>query len=195
MLDYLSNQHKRDKPAVLLMHGLYSNGLVWFANDIQYNVPFILAESGYDVWIASSRATTKSKHHIKFQEKDYAYWDYTLEDIGRYDLPAFIDFILEKTGQSNLSYVCNSMGCTELLISASLSPEYFTSAINLVVALAPLSRLAYTEKEPNFWYFDYLEWITPWVVDKWAIYDWTPEIPITFALFLFAMDLLSFERA
>ena len=109
-----------DKPAVLLMHGLYSNDLVWFANEPNSSLPFMLAEAGYDVWLGSSRATHSSEQHLFFTDKDWQYWDYSLEDIGMLDLPAFINFILGHTGKESLSYISHSLGGTNILLGASL---------------------------------------------------------------------------
>lgn len=40
------------------------------------------------------------------------YWNFSFEEMGIYDLPAEIDFILEKTGQEKLSYIGHSQGTT-----------------------------------------------------------------------------------
>lgn len=45
-------------------------------------------------------------------------------EIGLYDSPAEIDFILNKTNQKKLFHVCVSEGCTELYVMTSLKPEY-----------------------------------------------------------------------
>lgn len=38
------------------------------------------------------------------------FWDFNYIDMGRHDTPAFIDFVLEKTGQEQLTYIGHSQG-------------------------------------------------------------------------------------
>lgn len=57
--------------------------------------------------------------------------------MGTIDVPAFIDFILAKTGNENLSYVGHSEGTTQMFMGLSLMPEYFKQKVNLFAAMAP----------------------------------------------------------
>ena len=41
------------------------------------------------------------------------------------DLPAFIDFILDKTGLEDISYIGHSQGTTEFFLGGTILPEYF----------------------------------------------------------------------
>ena len=45
--------------------------------------------------------------------------------MGTIDSPAFIDFILEKTGLQTLTYMGHSEGTTQMFLGASLLPDYF----------------------------------------------------------------------
>ena len=54
-------------------------------------------------------------------------------------MPAFIDHILEVTGQEQLTYVGHSQGTTQVFMGASLLPEYYTAKINLMVGLGPVA--------------------------------------------------------
>lgn len=64
--------------------------------------------------------------------------------MGTKDVPAFIDFILEKTGQSKLSYIGHSEGTTQFFIGSSLLPDYYQSKVNLYLAVTPIVRLHHT---------------------------------------------------
>lgn len=44
-------------------------------------------------------------------------------EMAHYDIPAMIYYILEKTGQKNISYIGHSMGTTGLFAANSLMPE------------------------------------------------------------------------
>ncbi|KAJ4429105.1 hypothetical protein ANN_26106 [Periplaneta americana] len=45
-------------------------------------------------------------------------------EMGMYDMPATIDYILATTGENRLSYISHSMGANMLLVMASMRPDY-----------------------------------------------------------------------
>ena len=55
---------------------------------------FMLSDAGYDVWLGNNRGSKHSLKHIKYNSKQYEFWDYTSETMGLYDIKAQIDFIL-----------------------------------------------------------------------------------------------------
>jgi len=51
-------QEKKDgvqKPAVLLMHGMLCDMNFWTVNEADMNIPYILVDQGYDVWLGNNR--------------------------------------------------------------------------------------------------------------------------------------------
>lgn len=100
---------------------------------------YLLYDNGYDVWMGNCRGTRPSRGHVRFnstgaQRKQY--WSFSLHEIGIYDLPASIDYILEKTNQSQLHYVGYSQGTTLFFIMTSIRPEYNEKIISMI-AMAP----------------------------------------------------------
>jgi pimeloyl-ACP methyl ester carboxylesterase len=69
------------------------------------------------------------------------YWNFSFEEMGLYDLPAEIDFILSKTGQSKVSLVGHSEGTTQTFIGLSMKYDYFKEKVNVFIALAPVVHL------------------------------------------------------
>ena len=66
--------------------------------------------------------------------------------MGTYDVPAFTDFILNKTHGKNkigklAAYIGHSEGTTQFFIGSSLKPEYYKEKVNLFIAMAPIVRL------------------------------------------------------
>ena len=61
--------------------------------------------------------------------------------MGRYDIPASIDYVLEKTGEQKLVYVGHSLGCT-LFYIAMIEQPYLNSKIELMISLAPTTSVA-----------------------------------------------------
>ena len=65
-----------------------------------------IAESGYDVWLGNNRGTRYSNFNQNIDtEASAEYWDFSWAEMGLYDVPAFIDKILEVTGQANVTYI------------------------------------------------------------------------------------------
>ncbi|XP_022178043.1 gastric triacylglycerol lipase-like [Myzus persicae] len=102
-----------------------------------------LADAGYDVWLANSRGNTYSRKHVSLNYKQKSYWNFSLHEIGTYDLPAAVDYILMKTNTSQLHYIGYSMGTTVFYIMASARPEY-QSKIRSQISLAPVAYFTHT---------------------------------------------------
>lgn len=71
---------------------------------------YLLADAGYDVWMGNARGTEMSREHAWLNASEPTYWDYSWQDIGQEDLPAFIDYVLAITNNDKLSYVGFSQG-------------------------------------------------------------------------------------
>ena len=62
------------------------------------------------------------------------------DEMGKYDIPAVINFIINTTGKSKLLYVGHSMGCAMFFIAMTYHPE-LNSKIELMFALGPAANL------------------------------------------------------
>ncbi|KAL6010282.1 hypothetical protein ACLOJK_000713 [Asimina triloba] len=129
---------------VLLQHGLIMDGVTWLLNSPDQSFAFILADNGYDVWIANSRGTKWSSGHTSLgSSDDPAFWDWSWDELAAYDLPAFVEYVQEQTGQ-NMYYVGHSLGT--LMALASLSQR---KLVNMLRAAALLSPIAYLGQMPS----------------------------------------------
>ncbi|KAI4308368.1 hypothetical protein L6164_031458 [Bauhinia variegata] len=61
---------KADKPPVLLQHGILSDSATWLFNTPVESLAFILADNGYDVWLANTRGTRYSNRHTSLSIDD-----------------------------------------------------------------------------------------------------------------------------
>lgn len=135
---------------------------------------YLLYDNGYDVWMGNFpyfiflhlntdilslcfysiclikgnvRGTRPSRGHTRYDpagKQRKAYWSFSLHQIGIYDLPASIDYILEQTNRSQLAYVGFSQGTTLFFIMTSVRPEY-NAKIRQMVAMAPVVYITHSQ--------------------------------------------------
>ncbi|XP_017075154.2 LOW QUALITY PROTEIN: lipase 1 [Drosophila eugracilis] len=139
---YILTLHRIPRPGakpVLLVHGLEDTSSTWIVMGPHSGLGYFLYANGYDVWMGNVRGNRYSRGHMKLNpNSDKAYWSFTWHEIGMYDLPAMIDYVLKKTGSQKLSYFGHSQGTTSFFVMASSRPEY-NSKIHLMSALAPVA--------------------------------------------------------
>lgn len=70
------------------------------------------------------RGTEFSKSHLYLSKSNPKYWNFSLDEIAKYDLPAIIDYILIKTNQTAAHYVGHSQGTTVIMAMLSILPQY-----------------------------------------------------------------------
>ncbi|CAH1402322.1 unnamed protein product [Nezara viridula] len=125
---------------ILLQHGILCSSAGWLLSRPDKALGFILADQGYDVWMPNSRGNTYSRMHKSLNIHSAEYWDFSFHEMGYYDLPACIDYILRQTGYPKLEYIGHSQGTSIFFILASTRPEY-NEKISYMSALAPIAYL------------------------------------------------------
>ncbi|XP_029158382.1 lipase 1-like [Nylanderia fulva] len=61
---------------VLLVHGAFNDDSVWITLGKGKALAYLLADQGYDVWLANMRGTTYSRKHISLSTSDWKFWDF-----------------------------------------------------------------------------------------------------------------------
>lgn len=64
--------------------------------------------------------------------------------MGKYDIPASIQYVLTKTEQTSLSYIGHSLGCAVFFIAMAYRPE-LNAKIDVMIALAPVTAQAHSQ--------------------------------------------------
>ncbi|KAJ3658396.1 hypothetical protein Zmor_010136 [Zophobas morio] len=126
------------RPPVLLMHGFSACSGEFVSLGPERGLGYILADAGYDVWLANARGTAHSRKHISIDPdlNPEQFFNFTWHEIAIYDVANSIDYILEVNGDESVYYVGHSQGTTVFLVLASTIPEY-NNKIKLANLMAP----------------------------------------------------------
>ena len=137
-----SNNSTKKRPVALLQHGLLDVDSTWVINFPQQSLGFILADAGYDVWLGSVRGDTNGLGHVKFNSSiDEEFWDFSFNEMAKFDLSAMIYYILNQTHQSDLFYVGHSQG-TLIGFILFTEPE-IQKRVKLFLALGPVANVGH----------------------------------------------------
>ncbi|EFN72533.1 Lipase 1 [Camponotus floridanus] len=137
---YLLTLHRipggNDSLPVLLQHGLLGSSADWLVLGKDKAFAYLLADQGYDVWLANFRGNIYSRAHVSLSPSNPTFWDFSFHEMGIYDLPAMITFITNMRSQPLHTYIGHSMGTTSFFIMASERPK-ISKMVQMMVALAP----------------------------------------------------------
>lgn len=90
----------------------------------------------------NARGNTFSRNHTTLNPDNIEFWQFSWHEIGYYDLPAAIDFILAKTEHEKLICAGHSQGGSVLTVLLSDRPEY-NEKVSSVHLMAPAIFLKY----------------------------------------------------
>ncbi|XP_050061037.1 gastric triacylglycerol lipase-like [Aphis gossypii] len=123
---------------VFLQHGVVASSADWIINGPKKALAYQLADNGFDVWLGNSRGNTYSRTHKSLSPDSEEFWNFSFHEMGIYDLPATIDYVLERTNRSQLYYIGHSMGSCMFFVMCSMRPEY-NYKIRAQISLAPVA--------------------------------------------------------
>ncbi|XP_029202026.2 gastric triacylglycerol lipase-like [Acropora millepora] len=132
------------RSVVFLQHGLLSTSSDWITNLPNQSLGFILADAGFDVWMGNVRGNTYGLRHIKFPLHSDQFWNFSWDEIARYDIPAMLKFVTRMTSQSSLYYVGYSQGTTIAFAEFSRN-KIVAKMVKTFFALAPVTTVGNTK--------------------------------------------------
>ncbi|XP_037779598.1 gastric triacylglycerol lipase-like [Penaeus monodon] len=129
---------RHPRPPILLQHCLLCSSAEFVMNTPDKALAYLLADSGYDVWMGNVRGNTYSKNHVSLSPSQKEFWQFSWAEMGYYDLPAIIDYVLNTTQAEDLYYVGFSMGTTIFWAMMNDRPEY-NQKVHVMVGLGPVA--------------------------------------------------------
>jgi lysosomal acid lipase/cholesteryl ester hydrolase len=135
---------KRQNP-VFLMHGILATAADFLVTGPEIALAFLLADNDYDVWLGNARGNKFSTEHRNYSSSSKEFWTFSWHEIGFYDLPAMIDYMLNETKALKAFYVGHSQGTTAFLVMLSTRPEYN----NKIIEAHLMAPSAFRKKLPR----------------------------------------------
>lgn len=75
---------------------------------------FKMVRAGFDVWLGNQRGNKYSLiqgGHTKLKPmSDPQFWEFSWNDFGYYDAPAFVDYVRHITNQTKVTWIGHSQG-------------------------------------------------------------------------------------
>jgi len=144
----INSKNEKRQPA-LLVHGLLDNGFTWIFKHKDHNFAEVLVDAGYDVWIGNNRGTTVSHEHIDRINHDWThsnseFWDFSIDEIAKYDMPSMVDYILEITNSEKIVYAGHSLGSVQFLVQSAINPDFINQKIKAFIGMAPVFHIYHT---------------------------------------------------
>lgn len=130
---------------MLLLLGLGCSAADFVLGGNGASLAYLLAGNEYDVWLGNVRGNIFSQNHQILKNTSHDFWDFSFHEIGVYDLPAIIDYALNKLNGTSLTYLGYSQGTTAFFVLLSMKPDY-NFKISTAHLMAPVAYMRY----PNF---------------------------------------------
>ena len=80
------------------------------------------------------------------------FWDFSFAQMGKYDIPAVLEFIDQNSEFDKITLVAHSQGTSASLYGMVKEPEVYNKYLNLFVMIGPVARLSHTQSE----FLDYI---------------------------------------
>ncbi|CAE7621701.1 unnamed protein product [Symbiodinium microadriaticum] len=123
------------RPPLLLMHGLMQDAESFLCGGSK-SLAHALAHAGYDVWLGNNRGNKYSQGHVSLPSTDERFWDFCIDDLAHFDVPAIVNYIIRHTAYKKLAYVGFSQGTAQAFAALCRHSE-LGRRVSIFVALAP----------------------------------------------------------
>jgi polyhydroxyalkanoate synthase len=133
------HRHRASGPPVLVVHGISSNHRSWDLSP-ERSLAVALQAAGRDAWLLDLRGHGEAHVGVDGREQRSGW---SIEDYGRYDIPAAISHIRAETGAEKVGYVGHSLGG---MVAAIYNAIHGDEALSALVVVA--SPVEFSDPEP-----------------------------------------------
>ncbi|WIA20837.1 hypothetical protein OEZ85_005188 [Tetradesmus obliquus] len=163
------NNKPGPRPVVLLHHGITLSSACWTLLNANESSAYILADAGFDVWMANTRGNTFSRGNYKHSYRDPEYWYHSMDEYALIDLPAQVNTALAVTGAPKLAVVGHSQGGSLAYAMLAAMPE-MNEKVSVVAHLGPVVFLdflrapflkAFSETRNDLFFYNWLGELLP----------------------------------
>lgn len=133
-----SKRFRPTKGPAFLYHGLMQGGDIWVLNGPEQSLGFVLADSGYDVWLGSTRSSKFSYGHVTYKRTDSEFWNWDWDDLVSQDLPSMLRFVHTQANQP-IYFIGYSQGT--MTGFATFTQRDVASLVKKAAMLSPIAYL------------------------------------------------------
>lgn len=127
----------RNGKVIYMHHGLLMDCEIWVTMlEKNFNLPFVLYDLGYDVWLGNNRGNKYSQKHLFTKADTEKFWDFSIDEFALFDIPDTINYILTHTKKEKLTYIGFSQGTAQAFASLSINPE-LNEKVDKIIAISP----------------------------------------------------------
>ena len=125
-------------------HGLADTAWCFFQLG-EKSLPFLLMKEGFDIWLGNGRGNVFSNRHISKDptDKNSGFYDFSIDDCAKYDLPATISYIKARIGGKKMSYISHSQGSTIFFMLYMENPSLIESSFDHFTSIGTVPNIAY----------------------------------------------------
>ena len=135
-----SANHNRKGLPILFIHGLMQDCESFLCSGKNDSIASVLAHAGYDVWLGNNRGNRYSPMHVDHSPQSHEYWNFSIDHLAQFDVPAMVRHICQATGYDKIAIVGFSQGSAQTFLGLS-SSVYLQEHVSLFIALSPPLQL------------------------------------------------------
>ena len=131
----------RNGKSLILQHGLLDGAFSWLILG-EDSLAKKLCDEGYIVYLPYIRGTQFSRTHLDYDSSlNSEYWDFSFDEIAKYDLPAVVNYIKKRDKVEKVYYIGHSQGTLIFFLAYMNEPEFLENNIAKFVALGTVPNV------------------------------------------------------
>jgi len=110
----LTRYKHEGKPPLLLLHGLAQGSQIFWTDSLDQNLAESGYREGYDVWLLDYRLSNRVLPYLRQKGADY---NWTLDEVARFDIPMAIEKVWDVSGQQPVSIITHCVSASALAMA------------------------------------------------------------------------------